>query len=99
LKIEGEVNLTTYRSSSSFAEKFCKTCGCHLFAYEDSQPDLMYFAPATIDGGLHPGHPPNKESHIYVGSKAEWEQLADGLPKYDTSSPDEIITTVQRTER
>ena len=59
----------------------------------------MYFSPATIDGGLHPGHPPDKESHIYVGSKAEWERLADDLPKYEKSSPDEIITAIQRAER
>ena len=96
IRIEGESNLTTYRSSLSFAGQFCKTCGCHLFSYEDSEADLMYLAPATLDGGAHPGHPADKESHIHVGSKAEWEQIAGGLPMYDAASPDKIITGIQR---
>jgi hypothetical protein len=56
----------------------------------------MYFSPGTLDGGVHPGHPADKECHIYVGSKAEWERIADDLPQYDTSSPDEIMTALQR---
>ena len=98
IRIESVENLTTFCSSASFARQFCKTCGCPLFAYEDSEPRLMYFAPGTLDGGVHPGHPVDKEAHIYVGSKAEWDHIADGLPMYDTSSPDEIITEVQRSE-
>jgi hypothetical protein len=96
IKIEGESTLTTYRSSLSFAGQFCKPCGCHLFSYEDSETELMYFAPATLDGGVHPGHPAGKETHIHVGSKAEWAQIGDDLPQYEAASPDEIITGVQR---
>src|SRR5262245_17884122 len=33
--ITGEENLTTYRRSPSFADRFCKTCGCWLFSYEE----------------------------------------------------------------
>jgi len=94
--IQGEGNLATYRSSPSFAGKFCRTCGGHLFGYEDSEPQLMYVAPATLDGGAHPGHPPDKECHIYVRSKAVWEDIGDDLPKFEASSPDEIITGVQK---
>jgi hypothetical protein len=96
IRIEGESNLTTYRSSPSFAGQFCKTCGCHLFSYEDSETELMYLAPATLDGGAHPGHPAGKETHIHVASKAEWEQIGGDLPQYGAASPDEIITGAQR---
>jgi hypothetical protein len=96
IRIESTENLTTYRSSPSFARKFCKTCGCPLFEYEDSEPRLMYLLPGTLDGGVHPGHPAGKEAHIYVGSKAEWNQIGDDLPTYDTSCPDDIITELQR---
>jgi hypothetical protein len=98
VSITGERNLATYRSSATLASRFCKTCGCHLFGYEDSEPTLMYFAPATLDGGAHPGHPPDKESHIYLRSKAQWDRTSDDLVKYETSSPDEIITGVQKAE-
>jgi hypothetical protein len=96
IKIEGEANLTTYRSSPSFADKFCKTCGCHLFSYEDSEKTLMYMSPATLDGGVHPGHPADKETHIYFSHRAEWARVEDDFPKYDTISPDEIVTDTQR---
>lgn len=98
IKISGQQHLANYHSSKSFLTQFCKVCGCHLFAYESSEPRLMYFSPGTLDGGMHPGHPPDKECHIYVGSKAEWERIGDDLPQYETSSPDEIITERQRAE-
>ena len=96
IEIEGRANLVDYYSSASFLLQFCKTCGCHLFAYEKSEAKLMYFSLGTLDGGAHPGHPADKECHIYVGSKAESERIADDLPKYETNSPDEIVTALQR---
>lgn len=92
----GADNLSVYYTSASFSRQFCRTCGCYLFAYEDSEPELMYFAPATLDGGVHPGHPPGKEAHIYTGSKAEWDRIPEGLPQFEESSPDEIVTAIQR---
>ena len=56
----------------------------------------MYLAAATLDGGVHPGHPSDKESHIYVGSKAEWDRLGEGIARYEADSPDEIVTEFQR---
>ncbi|MFO0993660.1 MAG: GFA family protein [Hyphomicrobiales bacterium] len=96
IAITGEDQLTRYRSSPSFEYRFCRTCGCRVFAYEDSEPDLMYFMPATLDGGVHPGHPREKESHIHVASKAGWETIGDDLPQYDEASPDEIVTEMMR---
>lgn len=96
ITITGEGNLTTYRSSPTLASRFCKTCGCHLFGYEESEQALMYFAASTLDGRAHPGHPPDKESHIYMRSKAQWDQTSDDLAKYETMSPDEIITGLQK---
>jgi hypothetical protein len=92
----GADNLTTYRSSPSFRRLFCRTCGCQLFAYEDSEPVLMYFGPATLDGGAHPGHPPDKEYHIQFASRAEWDPTDDDLAKYDSTGPDEILTQIQK---
>lgn len=96
LIIEPTGNLTNYYSSPSFPSQFCKTCGCFLFSYEESEPVFMYLAAATLDGGVHPGHASDKEAHIYVGSRAEWDRLTDGIPQYDTDGPDDIITGTQR---
>lgn len=96
IEISGEDHLTAYRTSSSFEYRFCRRCGSRLFAYESSEPDLMYFMPATLDGGIHPGHPDGTECHIHVGSKAVWDLLGDDLPKFDGASPDEIMTDLMR---
>src|SRR5262245_47794706 len=72
-------SLTTYRSSSSVRRLFCRTCGCQLFCYEDSEPVLMYFSAATLDGGAHPGHPPHKEYHIQFASRVAWDSTMDGV--------------------
>lgn len=98
IEISGSEHLKGYRTSTSFERTFCNTCGCHLFAYEDSETLLMYFAAATLDGGKHPGHSVGSECHIYVRSKAEWETIADNLPQFEAASPDEIITEQQRKE-
>ena len=42
----------------------------------------MYYYPATLDRGVHPGHPDEEEYHAYVGSKASWENFDDDLPKF-----------------
>ena len=96
IEVAGEDQLTRYRTSPSFEYRFCRTCGSRLFAYEDGEPDLMYLMPATLDGGVHPGHPSDKECHIHVGSKAVWDNIADDLPQYQEASPDEIETDLMR---
>src|SRR6266436_491380 len=49
LEIEGEDNLTSYVGSPGYRTQFCRTCGCQLFAYEESEKTVMYLAPATLD--------------------------------------------------
>ncbi|MFK7802536.1 MAG: GFA family protein [Anaerolineae bacterium] len=71
----GEDNLALYGSSAGNWRKFCKTCGCHLFMVVDQFPEKIYVWVASLDGGAHPGHPADKEAHIFVESKAPWEQI------------------------
>src|SRR5262245_37704508 len=78
---KGAANLTTDRSSPGLAGHFCQTCGCRLFSCEDAEPAVMYYTPATLDGGVHPGHPAGKEAHVQVGSKAGWEHIDNALPR------------------
>ena len=87
LRVEqGADNLTTFVSSEGFCRQFCRTCGCPLFMLQDDAPKITYFAAATLDGGKHPGHPRDMECHIYVGSKVEWETIADDLPQFEAEA-------------
>lgn len=96
LEIEGEAALTDYASSPGFVYRFCSTCGSRLFAEEEGETEVMYLMPATLDGGVHPGHPAEKESHTFVGSKAEWDRFDVGLPRHREGSPDEIVSRLMR---
>jgi len=86
LVAQGADNITTFVSSEGVCRQFCPTCGCQLFTLLDDAPDFIYFTAATLDGGKHPGHPRDMECHIYVGSKVEWETIADGLPQFETEA-------------
>ena len=96
LEIEGSEALTTYYTSASFSYRFCATCGSRLFASDDSEAELMYLMPATLDGGVHPGHPADKEAHTFVASRAEWDHFGEGLPRYEAECPDEIVSDLMR---
>jgi len=83
LKIDrGENSLTTYPTPPNARRLFCRTCGCPLFFYPDDTPEIMYYYPATLDGGAHQGHPEGAEHHAQVGSKATWENFEDDLPRF-----------------
>jgi len=86
---KGADNLQSYRSPNA-EWRFCRTCGCHLFA---ERPGAMWYMPATLDDGANPGHPAATEKHIFVESKLPWERIGDGLPQYDGYAPPELSPT------
>ena len=81
----GTTDLTTYRSSTTGKRTFCGTCGSNIYVALDEDPDTFYVAMGVIDG--HPPLPPGY--HIYVGSKAPWHEIDDGLRQYDKAPRDE----------
>ena len=80
---QGSENLTAFSHSPELQRKFCRTCGCSLLYYTDELPDKIFYYPATLDEGMHPGHPTGAEHHVYVGSKAEWEIFETSLPWHE----------------
>ncbi len=85
LSIErGAEELSSFESSPGILRQFCRHCGCPLLCRVASAPGMIYFTPATIDGGAHPGHPAARERHLYVGSKVPWYDIESRLPQRDT---------------
>ncbi len=78
--ISGESSICKYASSNSHDRVFCGNCGSNILVDLASEPDELYIAMGTVDGD--PECPPGY--HIYVGSKAPWYEISDGLPVYDT---------------
>lgn len=76
----GEERLTSYVSQHGFGLQFCSTCGSTLCG--------------TFNGKVHGvtlgcvnGDPDVKiEKHIFVGSKAAWEVMPEGVDAYEEGS-------------
>ena len=81
---KGADQLSTFESSPGTLRLFCRGCGCQLFCTIASQPENIFFTPTTLDDGVHPGHRPEIERHVYVGSKVPWYEIESRLPQHDT---------------
>jgi hypothetical protein len=79
----GENRIRRYRSSSPVERAFCGECGSNLLFLFDGFPDAVWIAAGTFDDD--PGQRP--DAHIFVGSKASWHDITDGLPQHDEYPP------------
>lgn len=79
--VSGENKLTSYVGEHGFGVQFCNKCGstiCGIYNGEIHGVTL----------GCVNGEPEVKLArHIYVGSKASWETIADDVPQYLENVP------------
>ncbi|MNG16125.1 Glutathione-dependent formaldehyde-activating enzyme [compost metagenome] len=76
--VQGEEEVAHYHSSPGVTRTFCRQCGSTLQWYsKNANPDWVAVALGTLDSPL--GVIPQK--HIYTESKADWYDIADGLPQ------------------
>lgn len=76
--------LRSFTSSPGNHRWFCGECGCHIYMSVEHIPAEVYYWPASLDEGMFPGHPADKECHIFVGSKASWDRYDEQLTSYET---------------
>ena len=81
LQLESEDHLAWYRSSDAVRRGFCRVCGSSLFWDSDSENWVAIMA-GCIDqpSGL------KAVGHIYVGRKADYYEIEDGLPQHAESA-------------
>ncbi|MEX0958384.1 MAG: GFA family protein [Burkholderiales bacterium] len=79
----GESDIQSYPSSPGVLRTFCRQCGSTLQFLRESRPDSFSIAIGTLDDdpGVRPSH------HIFVGSKAPWFDITDGLPQHEERKP------------
>ncbi|MBN34483.1 MAG: aldehyde-activating protein [Rhodospirillaceae bacterium] len=80
--IQGEDNLSAFKSSPDVTRRFCKTCGCQIAIDVAYQPDDIWFMPGILDDADHPGAD-QTERHIFVADKLPWLHLDEVLPRTD----------------
>ena len=78
----GEASISRYESSPNVYRNFCPVCGSSVPVLEG---DEVCIPAGSIDGD--PGVRPSV--HIFVGSKAPWYEITDGLPQFDRFPPEE----------
>jgi len=80
--LAGEELRQTYVMRSGWRTTFCRTCGSPV---PQTLPGAQaYWVPAGVlddDPGLRIG------GHIYVGSKAAWDEIAGSAPQFEEGIP------------
>ena len=77
----GESEVRTFESSPGGGRAFCPRCGSTLGAVDHGT--LRWVTLGTVDGD--PGVRP--QAHIFVASKAPWDEIHDDLPCFDEYPP------------
>ena len=81
---EGEEFVTYYHKTEDTDLGFCSNCGSSLFS-KKLESKIYYILLGILDDS--PTQKP--ASHIFVGSKAPWYEITDGISKFDEMPPSE----------
>jgi hypothetical protein len=76
--VTGEHLLSEFHSSENVVKTFCSVCGSNLMSFYENDPDLV----GVPLGGLEQDPGSRPVANIFVGSKAPWYQLTDGLSQH-----------------
>ena len=79
--VAGEELLTSYSSNAGAGLQFCSVCGSTLCGTFEGRVIGVTLGCVDGDPGVTLG------MHIYVGSKASWETIPDGVPQYEEGPP------------
>jgi hypothetical protein len=75
--MQGQDRIGHYRKSENTVLGFCRDCGSSLYALKPNK-GMVHLRLGTLDQApsLRP------QFHSYVGSKAPWHRIGDGLPQF-----------------
>ena len=81
--ISGADSLTGYESSPGQTKYFCRVCGSPIMSKTDARPDQVRVRIGTIESDIED----RPMAHIFVTSKANWEEISGNLPQYERYDP------------
>jgi hypothetical protein len=76
--IAGDELLTRYEHSPGYAKFFCGRCGSPIISKSEHKPGVVRVRIGTIEGDITE----RPMAHIFVGSKANWEEIGGPLPQF-----------------
>ncbi len=74
--VSGEDLLSSYESNNGAGLQFCSKCGSTLCGTYEGKIHGITLGCVEGDAEIE------LERHIFVGSKASWETIAEGVPQY-----------------
>jgi hypothetical protein len=88
----GTEQISTWQSPGGGKRSFCSVCGSKV---ANIVGDQVFMPAGALDGelGIRP------QMHLFVGSKAAWHSVSDGLPKHDAYPPEWNAPSVENAAR
>ncbi len=80
--VQGEDAVARFQSSKDLQRCFCRRCGSAVPGGDEG--DGITFFPI---GALEGEYEANSDGHIFVSTKAPWNDITDGLPAFDGFPP------------
>jgi hypothetical protein len=80
--LSGKDILTSYIGSHGFGLQFCSQCGSTLCGILNGVVHGVTLGCVNGDPEIEIG------KHIYVGSKAQWEIIPEGVPQFNEGAPE-----------
>ena len=77
--VAGENLLARYEPSPGYAKFFCSHCGSPIISKNEQRPGQVRVRIGTIESEIVE----RPMAHIFVGSKANWEEINDALPQFE----------------
>ena len=81
--LSGEAELTGFESSPGQIKYFCRHCGSPIMSKNVGKPDQIRVRVGTIESGITE----RPIAHIFVASKANWEEISGDTPQYESYEP------------
>jgi len=81
--LSGVNELTGYESSPGQTKYFCKHCGSPIISKNESNPDNVRVRLGTIESDIIE----RPVAHIFITSKANWEDIQGDLPQFESYEP------------
>lgn len=81
--LSGDSELTGYESTPGQTKYFCKHCGSPIISKSAERADEVRVRIGTIESDITE----RPAAHIFVSSKANWEDICGNIPTYDAYEP------------
>lgn len=79
----GRDALTEYQYTPIQSKYFCKHCGSPIMSINSANPGVVRIRLGTIESDITE----KPSAHIFVTSKANWEEITGTLPQYEGYEP------------